>query len=177
MKEIPEGQIHTIPVRFDDCQLPSTLAKLQWVDVFKPDGMKKLQLALEPLLTEELRGNSVTKASVLDPYAEFLEDVIAKGGLIHSDPWQYASSQEVLDFKNLLKGRLDKSWDLIEAGRYHEIIDLWSPLKVFPHFQIEHEEWYDKPFFRCQIQAIDNGHAQSQRHGPRVSHRPANPEI
>jgi hypothetical protein len=152
MKEIPEGQIHTIPVRLDDCKLPSVLAKLHWVDIFEPDGIERLQRALEPYLSTEPSKNTATKAAEIDTYSEFMEDVIAKGGLIYRDVWQEAHTQEELEFKGLLKGRWNESLDLLAAERYQEIIDLWAPLEGLAYFRIDHKEWSDKPFFRCQIQ-------------------------
>lgn len=80
-----------------------------------------------------------------------MEDVIAKGGLIHMDPWEEAQTQEELEFKRLLKYRWNESMKLLEGGRYQKIIDLWSPLDNDGYFRINHVEWADKPYFRCQI--------------------------
>ena len=152
MKEVPEGQIHTIPVRLDDCTLPRGLAKLQWVDIFEPNGIDRLQRALQPYLSTSRRESPSVQSKVIDAYSEFLEDVIAKGGLIHVDPWAIAQSADELEFKRLLKGRWEESFDLFKARSYDEIIELWAPLEGNSLFRIDHEVWSDKPFFRCQIQ-------------------------
>lgn len=151
MKEIPEGQIHTIPVRFDDCSLPPSLARLQWVDIFEPTGHQKLERALKSFLAAAPGMGAIGKTENLDGYSEFMDDIIAKGGLIHIDPWQEAQTQEELAFKYLLKNRMDQSLDLQSVEDYQGIIDLWAPLEGNPYFQIYHKEWSDKPFFRVQI--------------------------
>lgn len=45
-QEKPDGTIFLIPVRWDDCKVPSKLAKYQYVDMFTPDGYEKLLKAL-----------------------------------------------------------------------------------------------------------------------------------
>ena len=44
--EKPEETIYLIPVRFVYCQVPTRLARLQWVDLFDQNGYEKLLLAL-----------------------------------------------------------------------------------------------------------------------------------
>jgi hypothetical protein len=34
-EEVPDGQIHTIPVRLDDCAIPEGFRRFQWVDLFR----------------------------------------------------------------------------------------------------------------------------------------------
>lgn len=91
MKEIPEGQIHTIPVRLDQCPLPQSLRRLQWVDIFEPDGLDKLERALEPWLisSRSLRGAASTDA--IDAYAEFMRDALSKARWQSNEPLQDAS--------------------------------------------------------------------------------------
>lgn len=40
--ERPEGQIFIIPALFDECVIPDSLTKFQWVDLSKPDGIDRL---------------------------------------------------------------------------------------------------------------------------------------
>jgi TIR domain/Protein of unknown function (DUF1566) len=42
LDEIPEGQIFMIPVRVDDCEIPRKFRHLQWCDLFRPDGSRRL---------------------------------------------------------------------------------------------------------------------------------------
>lgn len=44
--EKPEGKIYLIPARLEECEVPSRLSRWQWVDLFTPDGGKKLLAAL-----------------------------------------------------------------------------------------------------------------------------------
>lgn len=46
LKECPENQVYFIPVRLNDCEVPQRMASLQWVDLYKPEGYRKLMRAL-----------------------------------------------------------------------------------------------------------------------------------
>jgi hypothetical protein len=86
-----------------------------------------------------------------DAWSEYKEDVISKGGMIYVDPWSEGHSLEELEFKKLLKGKWKESLDLMGAHQYKAIIDLWEPLYNNSFFRVDHDEWQDKPYFRCQI--------------------------
>lgn len=43
----PEGSIYLIPIRLDNCQVPSRFASVQWCNAFEEHGMKKLIKAIE----------------------------------------------------------------------------------------------------------------------------------
>jgi hypothetical protein len=150
MKEMPEGRIHTIPVRLDDCQVPPALERLHWVDMTAPQGLARLTAAIDAAVGRSKPPDREERQSI-NAYSEFMEDIIAKGGIIHRDPWKEASSQEELEFKALLKGRWNKSLDYLQAERYEAILELWEPLIGNPFFKVDHDEWKDKPFFRVQI--------------------------
>jgi hypothetical protein len=47
---IPEGQIFIIPVRLEECSVPESLRRWQWVDLFKAGGYGKLIQALRKRL-------------------------------------------------------------------------------------------------------------------------------
>ena len=44
--EQPEGKIFVIPARLQDCVVPDSFHRLQYVDLFKPSGFEKLLEAL-----------------------------------------------------------------------------------------------------------------------------------
>lgn len=44
--EQPEGAIYLIPLRLEECDVPTRLQKWQWVDFYKNDGYQRLLLAL-----------------------------------------------------------------------------------------------------------------------------------
>ncbi len=41
MQEFPEGTIHTIPVRLDDCEVPDLFGEIHWANLFEPDGFDR----------------------------------------------------------------------------------------------------------------------------------------
>jgi formylglycine-generating enzyme required for sulfatase activity len=45
-QEVPEGTIHTIPVRLDDCNVPQSFRRYQWVNLFNPDGFNRIICAI-----------------------------------------------------------------------------------------------------------------------------------
>ena len=52
-EEMPQGRIYIIPVRLDECDVPSRLERYQWMDYFEPGEQEKLiraiQLRVKPL--------------------------------------------------------------------------------------------------------------------------------
>jgi transcriptional regulator with XRE-family HTH domain len=46
-EEMPEGEIFIIPVRLDDCEVPSSLSKWQWLNYFDVDEKEKLFKAIQ----------------------------------------------------------------------------------------------------------------------------------
>lgn len=46
LDEMPEGEIYIIPVRIDDCELPSSLTDRHWLDWSAPNAKEKLLIAL-----------------------------------------------------------------------------------------------------------------------------------
>ncbi len=47
LDEVPEGQIYIIPIRLDDCIVPTTLEEKNWLDWFNPDAKSLLLRAVE----------------------------------------------------------------------------------------------------------------------------------
>jgi hypothetical protein len=45
--EQPEDMIFLIPLRLEECNVPSSLSKIQWVDFFEDRGYERLMLALK----------------------------------------------------------------------------------------------------------------------------------
>ena len=43
---MPEGSIYVIPVRMDDCEVPSSLSQYQYVDLEEPDAINKIVRAM-----------------------------------------------------------------------------------------------------------------------------------
>jgi ribosomal protein S27AE len=51
-EEVPEGQIHTIPIRLDVCQIPERFKPFQWVDLFVTGGLERLIRAIRAGVTQ-----------------------------------------------------------------------------------------------------------------------------
>ncbi|MEP7133650.1 MAG: TIR domain-containing protein [Chloroflexota bacterium] len=45
--EMPEGRIFLIPVRFEECEVPFSLSRYQWVDLFNEVGYARMMRALK----------------------------------------------------------------------------------------------------------------------------------
>jgi hypothetical protein len=45
--EQPEGTIFLIPAKLEECEVPDRLRRLQWVELFEPQGYELLLRALQ----------------------------------------------------------------------------------------------------------------------------------
>lgn len=50
--EMPEGRIYLIPVRFEECAVPFSLTRYQWVDLFEQSGFPRLMRSLKQRASE-----------------------------------------------------------------------------------------------------------------------------
>lgn len=95
---------------------------------------------------------------------DFYETVLSQGGVIYEDPWDVWKTETEREFKELMKGRTDKQFDLWRNEAWPKIIALWEPLQSNEYFNIEHPYWRDKPYFRCLVHLANSGlfvaHAQ-----------------
>ena len=53
LKQIPEGKIHTIPVRLDDCIIPEPFSDLQCADLFEDDQFERIVQAIRTELSQQ----------------------------------------------------------------------------------------------------------------------------
>jgi TIR domain len=58
-EELPEGTIHTIPVRLDDCDVPEQFRRYHWANLFDPSGFDRIVRAIRT----ELAKRSVTEST------------------------------------------------------------------------------------------------------------------
>lgn len=63
MDMIPEGEIYLIPIRLDECEVPSKLEHRQWVDYFEEGGPEKLFDALREYLGQSISDQATDTAS------------------------------------------------------------------------------------------------------------------
>jgi formylglycine-generating enzyme required for sulfatase activity len=61
-KELPEGTIHTIPVRLDECEVPESFQPYHWANLFEPNGFDRIVRAIRA----ELAKRFATKDSALE---------------------------------------------------------------------------------------------------------------
>src|SRR4029450_10548973 len=45
-QELPEGTIHTIPVRIDECDVPEPFRRYHWANLFEPTGLDRVRGAI-----------------------------------------------------------------------------------------------------------------------------------
>ena len=142
MRRVPEGAIFIIPVRLDACEVPESLRKLHWVDLYNSDGFDNLARAVR--LVMEGKGEDEIETREIPELFRSLH-------VIEWDPWDEATSRQESDFKKLLKGRWTESMDFLGTQQWAKIIELWEPLLENPFFRVDNPYWEDKPFFRAQI--------------------------
>jgi formylglycine-generating enzyme required for sulfatase activity len=63
LQEIPEGTIHTIPVRLDDCEVPAAFQHYHYANLFAPNGFDRIVRAIRA----ELAKQPATTDSALEP--------------------------------------------------------------------------------------------------------------
>src|SRR5262249_11934036 len=62
-QELPEGTIHTIPVRIDECDVPESFRRYHWANLFEPSGFDRIVQAIRA----ELVKRPPTTDSALEP--------------------------------------------------------------------------------------------------------------
>jgi formylglycine-generating enzyme required for sulfatase activity len=78
-QELPEGTIHTIPVRIDACDVPESFRRYHWANLFEPNGFNRMVHAIRTELakrqgtkpTSSGFTNSIGMAFVLIPAGTF----------------------------------------------------------------------------------------------------------
>src|SRR5262245_1001007 len=63
-QELPEGTIHTIPVRLDDCVVPEPFRRYHYANLFDSRGFERLTRAIHTGLTQR---QHFTPESALEP--------------------------------------------------------------------------------------------------------------
>src|SRR5215211_5102519 len=61
-QELPEGTIHTIPVRLDDCDVPEQFRRYHYANLFTPNGFDHIVRAIRV----EIAKRSATKITALE---------------------------------------------------------------------------------------------------------------
>lgn len=66
--EMPEGRIFLIPIRFEECEVPFSLSRYQWVDLFDELGYARMMRALK------LRASQLERATIELPQRDVEEE-------------------------------------------------------------------------------------------------------
>jgi formylglycine-generating enzyme required for sulfatase activity len=53
LQEVPEGAIHTIPVRIDDCEVPESFRRYHWADLFALNGFDHIVRAIRAEIAKQ----------------------------------------------------------------------------------------------------------------------------
>ena len=141
----PEGRVYLIPVRLDDCELPSGLQHLQYVDVFGPNmqaGMERLVDSLHAGLVQ--RGWGWFRAEVLtgpDRGKKFVVDAnpvgIGRNGSNHvclSDK-KVASNQALVEIRRnrvVLKNLSDSVTVIVKGAKHGMKLSCERTMACFP---------------------------------------------
>jgi hypothetical protein len=85
--EVPEGTIHTIPVRIDECEVPDSFRRYQWVNLFEPTGFDRIVRAIHIELAKQT-GTALQPIRRSSPGASRLEALkTTASALEHTSDW------------------------------------------------------------------------------------------
>ena len=76
----PEGDIYFIPIRIEECEVPESIQKWQWVDLFKYGGFNKLVNAIEKAVPRNQSTNKIRKEVEIDMHNQMLKERILYRG-------------------------------------------------------------------------------------------------
>ena len=104
--EKPQGTIFIIPVKLEECIVPSRLSRYQWVDYYRPDGRKKLLMGLNmrvqglgedvsPVIMEDSR----QRATRTQPIKEEVLKEPKKEPLVQNSPVAESRSDKLVQAK------------------------------------------------------------------------------
>ena len=172
--QYPTGKVFIVPVRLDDSESPESLKHIQWIDV-EPNGMAKIEQSLRLLTKPDSPTVEAARARSVSGWEEMMEELISSGAMkmFEIDPWK-TGTPDVVAFKDFLKPRLTKTFELQKAQQWKTLIDLWNPARDNPLFDVSLDYWRDKPFFRVYIltgySALFQAHAMAFRAEHGIEH-------
>lgn len=114
--EQPEGKVFLIPLKFEECDVPSRLRRWQWVDIFKENGYQKLKTALESKASIRISPHFYKTK----PLSELLEDLRP---ILKSYLNSLINRYQYLDFKGMGINSL--------MPIQFKLLDLYVPLNVW----------------------------------------------
>jgi hypothetical protein len=143
--------------RLHDVSRQIRLGIIDWETSSIEKNKLRLSLAeylqeLEKILIEEKKSDAGEKEKAKEFVKKLKKDAILSNQYMYFNPWQFSMNEVEQEFKNMLRVIPHKSYKLLESREHQEVIELWKSIEQNPYFDITHEYWRDKPFFRKEIQ-------------------------
>lgn len=145
--EMPEGKIFLIPVKFEECEVPFTLSRYQWVDLTIESGYSKMMKALKFRASQLERSTVELSKKVVEEENRVLEK--------SNHEWNEGSQ-----FEKQLPGAINaeeiarEAESLFSQGRIDDAIEkveLASGLTGYPKYKLTAERYRA---FKLEIKAI-----------------------
>jgi TIR domain len=119
-EELPEGTIHTIPVRLDDCDVPKPFRRYHYTNLFDPRGFDRLTRAIHTGLTQR---QHFTPQPILEPPLAQSSSAVKTIGLLdienRSDPSHRLPPEQIFKIGGirfiLISGVLDQLFQRFHA--------------------------------------------------------------
>ena len=91
--EMPEGRIFLIPVRLEECEVPFSLSRYQWVDLFDKNGfsrlMKSLKMRAEQLERSPVEAPRLSEVDTKLNRTKLLVALISAFAILLASYWQF----------------------------------------------------------------------------------------
>ena len=159
-QELPEGTIHTIPVRIDACEVPESFRRYHWANLFEPNGFDRIVRAIRAELTKRhgmeqepsAFTNSIGMEFVLIPAGTFLmgSPESDRDALPNEKP---AHSVTISQPFYLGKYQVTQTqWDTVMDKNPSQFIN-------FDNQPVDNVSWYDALAFLHQLNELEEGRA------------------
>lgn len=141
LQEFPEGDIYLIPIRLDDCAVPSSLGGIHYLDVWGEEDFASLKRSLSKIV------GTAPAAARAGGEAEFIKlgDNTRYGFFLTG--WDTVGEQAV----KLKLDQLNHSADLLHNRDYAAVLELWKDVEGFEEFDLMNEAWDKKPILRFPL--------------------------
>lgn len=132
--ELPEGRIFLIPVRYEECEVPFSLRRYQWVDLFDEAGYNRMMRALKfraaqlERATVELpqRDIEVEKLALAEAAREKQEsEIVEKAAPEKAEKGEREKTEHQAAQVAVLKETLSKSFDKLRLAALKAMPFLW----------------------------------------------------
>ena len=181
-EELPEGTIHTIPVRLDDCDVPEPFRRYHWANLFEPSGFDRIVRAIrtelakrpvaestpihEPPLKTSLPEEPATKDTVIE--TSFTNSIGMEFIRIPAGTFMMGSPDSATEaFDNEKPAHRVTISQPFYLGKYPVTQAQWevvmgnnpSRFKGNPNLPVESVSWNDVPAFMRKLNEREGGRA------------------